>query len=167
MTVPNELAQQLKQIKLLILDVDGVLTDGTIWLAPDGTEYKSFHCQDGLGIKRLQSLTDINIAVISGRYSETVKLRLKQLDVEYIYLGYPEKIPTYNKIISQLNITDTQVCYVGDDLPDLSIMQRVSLPITVPNAVHKIKQTAKHITDKTGGCGAVREVCELLIQAQL
>jgi 3-deoxy-D-manno-octulosonate 8-phosphate phosphatase (KDO 8-P phosphatase) len=159
-----EIQSRAKKIKLLILDVDGVLTDGTIWLSPDGTEYKSFHCQDGLGIKRLQTLTSIHIAVISGRYSETVNLRLTQLGVKHIYLGYPEKIPTYEKILSKLNLTDEDVCYVGDDLPDLGIMKRIILPVTVPNAIQTIKKNAKYITKKNGGSGAVREVCELLIQ---
>ena len=166
MNINQDILLKAKAIKLIILDVDGVLTDGKIWLSPDGTEYKSFNCQDGLGLKRLQQLTAIEIAIISGRKSETVQLRLEQLGIKHIYLGYPNKLPVYNKIKAHFDLENHQVCYTGDDLPDLDVMQQVGLPITVNNAFHAMKQHAAIITRQNGGDGAVREICELLIKAQ-
>jgi 3-deoxy-D-manno-octulosonate 8-phosphate phosphatase (KDO 8-P phosphatase) len=164
-TPPATTTTLASNIKLLILDVDGVLTDGKIWFSPEGTEYKAFNCQDGLGLKRLQQHTTIKIAVISGRHSATVALRLKQLNIEHVFLGYTDKLPTYEKLIDALSVTPDEVCYVGDDLPDLDIMQKIGLSIAVNNAVPTVKNKAHMITRAKGGDGAVREVCDLLIEA--
>jgi 3-deoxy-D-manno-octulosonate 8-phosphate phosphatase (KDO 8-P phosphatase) len=169
MKIDQNILEKSRQIKLLILDVDGVLTDGKIWFGPEGTEFseyaefKSFNCQDGLGLKRLQNLTDINIAVISGRGSHCVKLRLKGLEIKHIHLDCPEKMPVYNMLLKELELAHEHVCYVGDDLPDLPIMKKVGLPVTVNNAFEPMKKHALITTKRNGGDGAVREICELLI----
>ena len=156
-----------KNIQLLILDVDGVLTDGKIWFDADGNEFKAFNCQDGMGIKRLQELTDITVAVISGRYSESVAQRMKSLSIDHVFLGHSDKAPIFMKLKDSLQVQDEQICYVGDDLPDLPIMQQVGFPVAVNNAISKVKSCAKLITEKHGGNGAVREVCEHLIASRL
>lgn len=166
MLIDDSLKQKASKIKLLILDVDGVLTDGKLYIDHKGNETKSFHTQDGLGMRRLQNLTDIIIAVISGRHSLAVEHRLTELGVDHYYLGHENKITIFNQLIAQLNISKEEVAYVGDDLPDLDIMRIVQLSFAVENAVDEVKQKANLITKKSGGCGAVREVCDILIGAK-
>ena len=155
----------MQNIKLFILDVDGVLTDGKLYISHDGTESKAFNTQDGLGIKRLQRHTDIEIAVISGRKSRGTELRLQELQIKHIFLGYSNKIPVYEELLSTLNISPDQVAYMGDDLPDAEVMQHVGLSIAVNNAVTEVKKIADLVTEKNGGEGAVRMACEHLINA--
>ena len=156
----------IKQIKLLILDVDGVLTDGKLYISSDGTESKAFNTQDGLGIKRLHQYTNIITAVISGRVNPGVEKRLQDLNIEHIFLGHENKIPVYEKLLKQLKIQPKQVAYIGDDLPDGEVMERVGLSIAVNNAYVKIKEMADIVTQEHGGHGAVRAACELIIDAQ-
>ncbi|CAG1021339.1 3-deoxy-D-manno-octulosonate 8-phosphate phosphatase (KDO 8-P phosphatase) [Patescibacteria group bacterium] len=157
--------EKAKKLKLLILDVDGVLTDGRLFFDNDGNEYKSFHARDGHGIKLLQK-TGVAVAVISGRKSETVERRMKQLGIELIYQGYENKISAFEEILEKIAITPEQAAHVGDDLLDLPLMKRVGLAIAVRDANFAVKQYADWCTTLTGGCGAVREVCDLIMQAQ-
>lgn len=154
-----------KRLKLLILDVDGVLTDGKLFFDNDGNEYKAFHARDGHGIKLLRQ-TGVEVAVISGRKSGSVALRMKNLGIEYVYQGHENKIAAFNEIIDKLHITPDQAAHVGDDLLDLPIMTRVGLAIAVDDANFAVKQRADWCTTLPGGHGAVREVCDLIMQAQ-
>ncbi len=152
-------------IKCLILDVDGVLTDGTIWLNEQGTELKRFHIHDGLGIKRLQQ-AGITVAIISGRSSGSVTARMAELQVRHVYQGCADKLFIFNKLIKELGIESKEVAYMGDDLPDLPVMQVVGLSIAVANACPEVKAVAHWQTVKNGGEGAVREACERLLATQ-
>ena len=165
MTYPTTLLQKAKQIKLLILDVDGVLTNGQIYLMPDGGEIKVFNSLDGHGIKCIQR-QGIEVAVISGRKSTACEKRMQELNVKHIFLGIHEKLPVFEKLIADLNITKMQCAYVGDDVPDLPIMEQVGLKIAVKNAVSSVKMCADWETSVKGGKGAVRDVCDLLMAAQ-
>lgn len=159
------IAQKIEKIKLLILDVDGVLTDGKIWLTPDGNEMKSFHTHDGMGIKNLQN-AGIAVAVISSRNSAIVTTRMQELGVQHIYQGQVSKIAAFEELLSLLNLSKDAVAYVGDDLPDLPVMTQVGLSIAVANAVARVKQQSDWETQQIGGYGAVREVCDLILQRQ-
>ncbi len=152
-------------IKLLILDVDGVLTNGKIYLHPDGSETKVFHVHDGLGMRNLME-QGIAIAAISGRSSPVVSKRLKDLGVEHIYQGASDKIPYFEKLLAHYNIKPNEVAYVGDDTVDLPVMQQVGLAITVVNATTPVKEMAHWQSEKKGGGGAVREICDELIKQQ-
>lgn len=151
-----------QNIKLLICDVDGVLTDGTFTILPDGNEIKSFHSQDGIGLKSILA-AGIEIALISGRSSEAVKQRFSKLGVKHIFQGIEDKIPVFEKLLLNLKLSPHMVAYIGDDLPDASIMQKVACPIAVANAVEEIKDIAKYVTTKEGGHGAVREACNWIL----
>lgn len=157
--------QLAAQIKLIIFDVDGIFTDGKIYLDDKGIEIKAFHVLDGQGIKLLQQ-TAIDIAVISGRNAPGVTYRMQQLGIKHIFQGHTDKLPIYQALLNKLNLQDHDVAHMGDDLPDLPLLKRVKLPITVPNAVPEVLQTTPWMTEQHGGCGAVREVCESLIKSQ-
>ncbi|MGZ8226630.1 MAG: 3-deoxy-manno-octulosonate-8-phosphatase KdsC [Methylococcaceae bacterium] len=157
--------EKAKKLKLLILDVDGVLTDGKLFFDDKGYEYKSFHARDGHGIKLLRQ-TGVDVAVISGRKSTSVALRMKSLGIEHVYQGHENKIAAFNEIIAKMAITPEQAAHVGDDLLDLPIMVRVGLAIAVNDANFAVKQHADWCTELSGGQGAVREVCDLIMQAQ-
>lgn len=165
MTDMQLVLEKARKLKLLILDVDGVLTDGRLFFDNDGNEYKSFHARDGHGIKLLRQ-TGVEVAVISGRKSNSVALRMKSLGIEYVYQGHENKIAAFNEIIEKLGITPDQAAHVGDDLLDLPIMTRVGLAIAVNDANLAVKQRADWCTALSGGQGAVREVCDFIMQAQ-
>jgi len=157
--------EKAKKLKLLILDVDGVLTDGKLFFDNDGNEYKSFHAQDGHGIKLLRQ-TGVEVAVISGRKSKSVELRMKNLGIVHVYQGHENKIAAFNEIIEKLGITPEQAAHVGDDVIDLPVMIRVGLAIAVNDANFAVRQRADWCTTLPGGQGAVREVCDFIMQAQ-
>lgn len=158
----SALLQKARQIKLLILDVDGVLTDGRIYLNEKGEESRAFHVHDGLGIKRLMK-AGIQVAIISSRNSPLVKYRMQELGVQLVYQGQKDKLATYEQMLSELGLTDEVVAYMGDDLPDLPVMARVGLPIAVANAVAAVKKQAFWHSTHSGGEGAVREVCDIIL----
>jgi 3-deoxy-D-manno-octulosonate 8-phosphate phosphatase (KDO 8-P phosphatase) len=157
--------EKAKKLKLLILDVDGVLTDGKLFFDNQGNEYKSFHARDGHGIKLLRQ-TGVEVAVISGRKSNSVALRMKNLGIEHVYQGHENKQAAFNEILEKIGITPEQAAHVGDDLLDLPIMIRVGLAIAVSDANFAVKQRADWCTSLPGGHGAVREVCDFIMQAQ-
>jgi 3-deoxy-D-manno-octulosonate 8-phosphate phosphatase (KDO 8-P phosphatase) len=161
----QEIIEKAKKLKLLILDVDGVLTDGRLFFDDKGKEYKCFHARDGHGIKLLRQ-TGVEIAVISGRKSNSVKLRMKSLGVDYVYQGHENKIAAFYEIIQKLSIDAEQVAHMGDDLLDLPIMTRVGLSIAVNDANDSVKEYADWCTKTSGGLGAVREVCDFIMKSQ-
>lgn len=161
----EEIIKKAKKLKLLILDVDGVLTDGRLFFDDQGKEYKCFHARDGHGIKLL-SETGVQVAVISGRKSNSVSLRMKSLGVELVYQGHENKIAAFNEIIQKLSLEPEQVAHVGDDLLDLPIMTRVGLSVAVNDANDAVKDYADWCTRTKGGLGAVREVCDFIMQSQ-
>jgi len=159
------LVEKAKKLKLLILDVDGVLTDGKLFFDNQGNEYKSFHARDGHGIKLLRQ-TGVEVAVISGRKSASVALRMQNLGIEHVYQGHEHKVAAFNEIIEKLAITPEQAAHVGDDVLDLPVMIRAGLAIAVNDANFAVKQRADWVTTLPGGQGAVREVCDFIMQAQ-
>ncbi|NOQ76282.1 MAG: 3-deoxy-manno-octulosonate-8-phosphatase KdsC [Methylococcaceae bacterium] len=161
----DELIQKAKQLKLLILDVDGVLTDGRLFFDGNGDEYKCFHARDGHGIKLLRE-TGVEVAVISGRKSKSVALRMKNLGVEYVYQGHENKVAAFNEIIESMGIKPEQAAHMGDDLLDLPLMVRAGLSIAVNDANDSVKEYADWCTKTSGGLGAVREVCDFIMKAQ-
>jgi len=157
--------QRAAGIKLLVLDVDGVLTDGRLLFDAEGREQKVFHARDGYGMRALMRY-GTELAIISGRKSRPVEARMKELDVPYVYLGQSDKVATLNMLIQELGIKLQQVAYVGDDIPDLTCMQAVGLSVAVHDAHPTVRKQANWRTTLPGGRGAVREVCDLLIDAQ-
>jgi 3-deoxy-D-manno-octulosonate 8-phosphate phosphatase (KDO 8-P phosphatase) len=161
----RELLAVAARIRLLVLDVDGVLTDGRLWYDADGREIKSFHVRDGFGIQQLQA-AGIRVAVISGRSSGAAAARLAELRVPHVYLGRNDKKTVLDALLVELGIAAAEVACVGDDTTDLDIMQMCGLGITVADAHPEVLARAMHITRLGGGRGAVREVCELLLAAR-
>ena len=154
-----------RDIKLIIFDVDGILTNGHLYYSDDGIGMKAFHVHDGVGIKLLQA-GGIEVGIITAHQSNMIDQRMEDLGIKYVYKGYRDKRPAYNDMLMNLNITPKNVCYVGDDLPDLPLMMQSRLGITVPNAVREVKQRACWRTDAQGGQGAVREIAEMILTAQ-
>ncbi len=164
--IDNDKASNVaKNIKLLILDVDGVLTDGGISFDENGVEHKTFDSQDGVGIKLLQ-LSDIEVAVITARSTKSVAHRLKGLGVKHYYHGIFDKSIALKELTKKLSIEMSESAYVGDDVIDLPAMTRVGFPIAVANAHSFVKENALMITNNSGGSGAVREVCDFLLKSQ-
>lgn len=155
----------VKQLKLLILDVDGVLTDGRLFFDDSGREYKCFHARDGHGIKLLRQ-TGVEVAVISGRKSNSVTLRMQALGVEHVYQGHENKRAAFAEILQILELAPDQVAYIGDDILDLPVMRQVGFAVAVQDANFAVKHHAHWQTQAPGGLGAVREVCDLIMQAQ-
>ncbi len=157
------------QIRLLLMDVDGVLTDAKVYAVPDPAgnmiETKGFDTQDGISLQWL-SWKGIMTGVISGRVSPATELRAKQCNMTYVYQGHIEKIPIIDEILKQSGVRPQQVAYMGDDLTDVVVMKRVGLSIATANARPEVKSCAMYVTEKSGGQGAVREVVELLLKAQ-
>ena len=161
----KDILDKAAKIKLLVFDVDGVLTDGSLIVGDDGQEYKAFFSKDGLGMKMLQQ-TGVKIAVITARTSEVVIHRMQSLGIKHIYQGQLEKLPAFEKILTELDLSPEQAAYVGDDVIDLPVLQLAGLAITVADAHPLVKQYAHWQTPQCGGRGAARDVCELIMQAQ-
>lgn len=161
----KDILEKAAQIKLVIFDVDGVLTNGGLFFGDDGQEYKAFYSRDGLGMKLLQA-TGIEIGIITARESPLVTHRMNNLAIEHLYQGRLNKMSAYDELIDKLSLSDEQTAYVGDDVVDLPVMKRVGLAIAVADAHPFVKQHAHWTTGHGGGCGAARDVCELIMQAQ-
>lgn len=152
-----------KNIKLIAFDVDGVFTDGRIYISDAGVESKAFHTQDGHGIRQILEV-GIKVAVISGRKSQAVSMRMKELSIEDVYLGCKNKEATFQALLKKYSIRAMESAFVGDDIPDVKILKVVGLPIAVANARSEVKKIAKYITKNTGGSGAIREITDLLLK---
>lgn len=164
-TLSPVLQQQARPIRLLALDVDGVLTDGRLWYDNGGEELKAFHIQDGLGIKLLQG-TGVQVAIITGRTSALVARRAAELGIRHVIQGREDKLLALRTLCNDLQIGLSEVAYLGDDLPDLSAIRSVGLGLTVADGHALIAEHAAFRTQRPGGFGAVREVCELIMAAQ-
>lgn len=161
----DEVIALATKIKLAIFDVDGVMTDGTLIIGPDGEEHKHFNVNDGLGLVMLRN-SGVMTAVITGRESKAVTERSKQLGIDYVFQGRYDKLAAFSALIDAARIEPQAVCYVGDDLPDIPVMKHVGLSIAVANAHPKLLHYAQYQTIAPGGRGAVREICELILNAQ-
>ena len=165
----DDSTQRAAQIKLLLMDVDGVLTNGKLYNVPDPegkmVETKGFDSQDGIALQWL-NWKGIQTGVISGRMSPATVERARQVKMDYVYQGHIEKVPILEEILAKSNIGAGEVAYVGDDLTDVTIMRRVGLAIAPANAREEVKRAAHYVTRSAGGEGAIREVVELLLKAQ-
>jgi len=161
----ESLLKKASQIKLLICDVDGVLSDGKVYFSNQGDEIKNFNIKDGLGIKLLQK-SDIEVAIITGRQSAIVAQRAKELDIQHIYQGHSDKQAAFDQLLEKLDIEASQVAHIGDDLPDLPLMNRAGLGISVADGYSFVRDNADWITPNNGGKGAVRDVADLLLFSQ-
>ncbi|HEX2713630.1 MAG TPA: HAD hydrolase family protein [Candidatus Acidoferrales bacterium] len=163
------LRKRAARTRLLLMDVDGVLTDGHIYLQslPDGTatELKVFSAHDGAGLK-LAKMAGLRTGLITGRESAAVARRAREAEMEFVYQKSAEKLPAYEEILRLAGVADEEVAYIGDDLPDLPVLARVGLAVAVPNAAPEVKKAAHVVTSRPGGAGAVREVIELVLKAQ-
>lgn len=159
------LREKIKKIKLLILDVDGILTNGQIILDEKGKETKIFDVHDGFGIVLFQR-AGYKTAILSARSAEAVTQRARDLKIDKICQDASPKIDVYNKLLREFNLADAQVCFMGDDLPDIEVLKKVGFSVTVPNAVSEVKKCADYITKQKGGQGAVREVVDLILKTQ-
>lgn len=148
-----------------MLDVDGVLTDGTLYYTSAGEEMKAFNIQDGLGIQLLQA-GGVAVAIITGRRSPMVERRARELDITHVTQGTQDKLVAFEHLLETAGVAAEHSACVGDDLPDLPLMRRCALAVTVPEAPELVKAQAHLITRRAGGHGAVREVCELILSAQ-
>ncbi|MBN1869440.1 MAG: HAD-IIIA family hydrolase [Candidatus Omnitrophica bacterium] len=157
--------EKIKNIKLLIMDVDGVLTNGDIVLDENGKETKVFNVQDGFGIVLLQR-AGLKTAILSARSAGAVTARAKDLKIDVIYQDAYPKSAAYQSLLSDFNLKDDQVCFIGDDLPDIEILKKAGFSVAVENAAEEVKEKADYITKCKGGCGAVREVIELILKTQ-
>ena len=163
----NALKEKLAQIKLLICDVDGVLTDGTLIYATNGEQSKNFSVLDGVGFHMINRL-DINLktAWITGRECATTSHRAEKLKIDKVYNGVIRKIESYNELKKEYNIEDHEICFIGDDIIDMPLFEKVGLAVSVPNAPDYVSRHAHYITSKAGGHGAVREVIDLIISSR-
>ncbi|HIJ78493.1 MAG: HAD hydrolase family protein [Desulfobulbaceae bacterium] len=154
-----------QKIKLLLLDVDGVLTDATIVYTHSGTEMKAFNTKDGFGLRILQE-AGVEAGIITARSSEAVRRRAQDLKLTHVYQGMPNKIEAFEQILSATSLAPEQIAYMGDDWLDLPLLTRVGLAVTVADAVSEVKEIAHYVTRCPGGRGAVRELCDLIIEAK-
>ena len=159
-----DITERAKKIRLLLLDVDGVLTDGRIIIGNYGDEIKNFDVKDGLGVVLLKK-AGIRSAIITARSSRIVKIRARHLGIGKVYQNH-YKIKSLQDIKIRFRVKEEEICFVGDDLIDIPILKRIGLAVSVPNAVKETKDVAHYITTKPGGKGAVREVCEIILKAQ-
>ena len=159
------LEERSQRIELILADVDGVLTDGRIVVNNQGIETKLFHIRDGMGI-RLWQKAGYRFGVVSLRSSQIVKMRAAELEIGIVRQGTNDKLATSLEIIAQLGLTPQQVCYIGDDLPDLPVVRAVGMGVAVADACGELVEAAAYVTKAPGGCGAVREVIELILKAQ-
>ncbi|OZG70539.1 HAD family hydrolase [Hahella sp. CCB-MM4] len=161
----QDLLDKLKHIKLLALDVDGILSDGTLFFSADGDEVKGFSILDGLGIKLLQD-NGVTVAIITGRTSPLTARRAANLGIKHIAQGREDKKTALLELCGELKLEPADCAYMGDDLPDLSAIRHCAVGFTVPNAHWFVRQHADHCTQSKGGKGAVREVCDIILHAK-
>ncbi|WP_264193103.1 KdsC family phosphatase [Microbulbifer aggregans] len=161
----EKIQRKLAQVRYLVLDVDGVLTDGKLYFDNHGNELKTFHTLDGHGIKMLQK-SGVGVAIITGRRSSVVEKRAHDLGITRLIQGREDKYSAFQELFAEENVDLASVAYVGDDYPDLQLMTRVGCPIAVPNAAPPVLEHALWVTHKQGGEGAAREVCDRIMQAQ-
>lgn len=163
--MPGVPLDRLAKLRLIGFDVDGVFTDGRFYLSDDGIESKAFHTQDGYGIRALAA-AGVHIAVISGRRSGAVERRMQELGVEHVFLGSKDKVRDFGQLADTLGVDLEETAFVGDDMPDLALLETVGVAFAVANAVGHVRERADHVTARPGGSGAVREIADLLLRAR-
>jgi 3-deoxy-D-manno-octulosonate 8-phosphate phosphatase (KDO 8-P phosphatase) len=163
--IDNQIVEQFSHIRLLVCDIDGVFSDGRIYLGNDGEELKAFHTRDGFGIKALIN-SGLDVAVITGRQSRIVENRMRALGVQHIFQGQQDKSVALQDLQARLQLDASQIASLGDDVPDLPLLQLAGLGIAVRDAHPSVQQAAGYITALPGGFGAVREVSDLILLAQ-
>ncbi len=161
----NQAYLRARTIRMAIFDVDGVMTDGKLYYGDDGQEYKAFHSLDGHGLKMLAQ-TGVQLAIITGRTSQVVVHRARNLGIHLVHQGAHDKLSAYRELLGETGLTAEQTAYMGDDVVDLPVMLRCGLALTVPAAPGEVRQHAHLVTGREGGAGAVREVCEFIMKAQ-
>jgi 3-deoxy-D-manno-octulosonate 8-phosphate phosphatase (KDO 8-P phosphatase) len=161
----DENYHKIKNIKLLLLDVDGVLTDSKLYLDNNGVEMKAFNSKDGLGLRMLQD-SGVAVGVITGRDSNIVHLRAEELGFTYIYQNQQQKLPAFEDLLKKSNLQAQDIAFIGDDVVDLPILNRAGFSVAVADSHFFIKENVDFITRNNGGCGAVREICDLIMQTQ-
>jgi 3-deoxy-D-manno-octulosonate 8-phosphate phosphatase (KDO 8-P phosphatase) len=164
-TPTEDVTARARLIKLLLMDCDGVLTDGRLWLTPDEDEQKAFHARDGQGISLLHR-AGLQTGIITGRKSSAVDRRAHDLKMSYVHQYAKDKVKALEEILTVAGVTTDECAYIGDDVGDIAVMHRVGLAVAVSDAVEETKQAAHYITTLKGGHGAVREVCDLILKAQ-
>jgi 3-deoxy-D-manno-octulosonate 8-phosphate phosphatase (KDO 8-P phosphatase) len=167
--IPTKLAQRAKKIQVLLMDVDGTMTSGAVTLlsTEEGTalEIKTFDAHDGQGLT-LAHTAGLRTGVITGRESAALRRRCKEMDIEFVYEKQALKIPAYEEILKKAGVQESEVAYVGDDLPDIKVMRRVGLAVAVGNAAPEVKKVAHYVTKAGGGKGAVREAIEMILKSK-
>ena len=156
---------QAKSIRLIAFDIDGIMTDGGLYLSDSGEEFKRFNSLDGHGLKMLKA-SGVELAIITGRTSRCVELRAQNLGISHLFQGSGDKLATMRELLRTLDIPAEASAYMGDDVIDLPVMRRMALALTVPEAPQLVRDHAHYVTRRNGGNGAVREVCELIMSAQ-
>lgn len=160
-----DLATRARRVRLAIFDVDGVMTDGTIYMGARGEAFKAFNILDGHGLKMLRE-SGVATAILSGRKHAAVERRAKELSIDHVVQGRSDKEPEFDRLLKRLRLGADACAYVGDDLPDLVVMRRCGLAVAVANAVAAVKAEAHYVTTAHGGRGAVREFCDLVLRAR-
>ena len=161
----RDVIEKAKKIRVVIFDLDGVLTDGTLYLTDSGEEIKAFNSRDGHGMRMLKA-SGVELAIITARESHSVKLRAESLNITLLYQGEKNKLKVFESLVTKLNLDMSSCAYVGDDLIDLPVMTRCGLSICVPSAPILVKKNVRYVTNSEGGQGAVREICELVMLSQ-
>jgi 3-deoxy-D-manno-octulosonate 8-phosphate phosphatase (KDO 8-P phosphatase) len=161
----TEIEKRAARVKLLLMDCDGVLTDGRITLLPDGDEQKSFHTRDGHGLVLLHR-AGLRSGIISGRTSTAVERRARDLGITYVRQGTFDKIVEFEEVLAAARVEEAETAFIGDDVTDIPLMQRVGLAVAVADATEETRAAAHYVTEQRGGFGAVREVAELILKAQ-
>lgn len=161
----KKLQEKLKKIKILMLDVDGVMTDGRVIMDDDGRQLKNFNVRDGHGLKMIQRY-GIDVVILTGRKSEVVNHRAKDLGIKEVYQGALDKKEVFEKILKKNDLTADFVAYMGDDVIDIPVLRQVGFSAAPADAEDVVKKSVDYVTEKKGGNGAVRELCEIILQAQ-
>lgn len=159
------LLERAAAVRALVLDVDGVLTDGRLYFDNQGNELKAFSTRDGLGMRAVQS-QGVLLALITGRQSEIVARRAANLGIEHVFQGRNDKLDAFNELLAATGLEEAEICYAGDDWVDIPVLDRVGLAVTVPDADSVVKGHVHWITPRAGGHGAVRDVCDLILAAR-
>jgi 3-deoxy-D-manno-octulosonate 8-phosphate phosphatase (KDO 8-P phosphatase) len=163
--INNQIVERARRVKILITDIDGVMTDGRIIYSIYGDELKFFDVTDGFGISLL-SKVGIKTVIMTAKKSRIVKQRGKDLKVARVYAGFLDKLIPFNDLLKRFKVTAEEICFIGDDLIDFPVLKRVGFAVSVPNAMEEVKAAAHYITTRHGGRGAVREVCDLILKSQ-
>jgi len=161
----KNIKEKLKKIKMLILDVDGVMTDGRIIMDDEGREIKNFHVRDGHGIKVLQRY-GIKVALLTGRKSKVVEYRARDLDIKDVYQKVYNKKEVFEKILKKYKLSAEEAAFIGDDIIDVPVLKSVGFSVAVADAIDVVKKSVHYVTENQGGNGAVREICEMILKAQ-